>query len=175
MRPEVLAMDATAKRKAREVPGAKERIALEKKSPEAKAKRKVYRARPEVQAKTKVYNATKNGIPRIRSPERHLKRTYGITQAVKDRRQRQQFGCCAICGKPPEPGKKLHVDHDHATGEVRGLLCDLCNRGLGFFKDNPQALRNAARYLEEPAFKYLGEYLPSVADLVDAINNKASA
>jgi hypothetical protein len=56
----------------------------------------------------------------------------------------QQNGLCAICGLPEE-----HVDHDHVTGQVRGLLCAGCNKGLGFFRDSPQLLRQAAEYLEE--------------------------
>ena len=59
-----------------------------------------------------------------------------------------QGGCCAIC-KAPEASHatSFHVDHDHATGQIRSLLCDLCNRGLGYFKDNPALLSQAADYL----------------------------
>lgn len=51
---------------------------------------------------------------------------------------------CEICGSP----NRLAVDHDHATGAVRGRLCDNCNQGLGRFQDNPQLLIFAAAYLE---------------------------
>jgi len=45
--------------------------------------------------------------------------------------------------------KQLDVDHCHTTGEVRGLLCNRCNTGIGQFKDNPNILRSAARYLDK--------------------------
>ena len=60
----------------------------------------------------------------------------------------KQEGLCAICRKPQAGRtKNLCVDHDHETGEVRGLLCNNCNRGLGLFGDDPQVLANAADYL----------------------------
>lgn len=67
-----------------------------------------------------------------------------------------QGGGCAICGSPPEPGsgpstKRLHVDHDHESGKVRGLLCTRCNPGLGYFGDSPERLRAAADYIEAHA------------------------
>jgi hypothetical protein len=56
----------------------------------------------------------------------------------------EQGGVCAICGRPdPE-----HVDHDHETGAVRGILCFNCNGGLGQFRDDIDALQCAAVYLE---------------------------
>lgn len=59
-----------------------------------------------------------------------------------------QGGRCLICGAQP---KRLHVDHCHATGLVRGLLCGLCNRGIGAFRDDPRLLRAAIAYLERVA------------------------
>jgi hypothetical protein len=74
----------------------------------------------------------------------HLTRRYGITAAEADFLLEKQEGLCAICGVAPAS----HVDHDHATGAVRQLLCFNCNGGLGQFKDDPAALRAAAAYVE---------------------------
>lgn len=54
-------------------------------------------------------------------------------------------GLCSICRNPSE---HLYADHDHATGRLRGALCPACNSGLGSFRDKPDVLRAAARYLE---------------------------
>lgn len=53
-----------------------------------------------------------------------------------------------ICAKPIfARGKNTHIDHDHKSGVVRGVLCNRCNLGLGYFQDDPQCLINAAVYL----------------------------
>lgn len=80
-----------------------------------------------------------------------------ITPAQYDEMLLKQDGVCAICRTAtvlkPAPGHKrrrqLCVDHDHATGKVRGLLCFVCNAGLGFFRDDPIRLRAAAIYLHD--------------------------
>jgi hypothetical protein len=85
-------------------------------------------------------------IQRLHGNSRHylLKKRYGIGADEFDELVRQQGGVCAICGREnPE-----HVDHDHDTGEVRGILCFNCNGGLGQFRDSIDALRAAAAYLE---------------------------
>ncbi len=55
----------------------------------------------------------------------------------------KQKGICALCNEP----KQLFIDHEHNTGQVRGLLCRNCNLGLGFFKDNLILLDKAKKYL----------------------------
>lgn len=59
-----------------------------------------------------------------------------------------QEGGCGICGQLPN-GNRLAIDHDHGTGEVRGLLCQQCNTGLGSFRDNLELLKRAIAYLGE--------------------------
>ena len=74
----------------------------------------------------------------------HLKRRYGLTSADVDRMIEAQGGVCAIC-REREP---KHVDHDHVTGSVRGVLCSCCNQALGNARDRTDILRAAIDYLE---------------------------
>ena len=75
-----------------------------------------------------------------------LRRTFGIMQADYEALLAKQGGGCAICGR--KPGKiSLHVDHDHETGKIRGLLCVGCNNALGQFHDDPDLLGLAADYV----------------------------
>ena len=76
--------------------------------------------------------------------EARLLREYGMTKAEVDERVEAQGGLCAICVERPA----VHVDHDHATGQVRGVLCVPCNAALGQFLDRTDLLARAARYLE---------------------------
>lgn len=59
----------------------------------------------------------------------------------------KQNGKCAICGTKDFGKKAPNVDHCHATGVIRGLLCCSCNRGIGLLKDDPELLLKAAGYL----------------------------
>jgi hypothetical protein len=67
-----------------------------------------------------------------------IDKKYGVTREQHDRMFDEQGGCCALCRTPQsELPKRLGVDHNHVTGEVRGLLCDPCNRGIGLlYGDN---------------------------------------
>lgn len=103
---------------------------------------------------TRAPEAFKNA-PRV--ARKHKLGKYGLTPERYDEMLAQQGAACAICGHPEttihySSGKvrTLAVDHDHATGIVRGLLCGRCNRALGLFADDPERLRKAALYLESP-------------------------
>lgn len=98
-------------------------------------------------SKTKAWARTPQGAElKIAS---HLKRAYGISIGEFETLFSFQDGKCAICQLELVRGKETHVDHDHYSGQVRGLLCHHCNLMLGHAKDNPERLRSAADYLEK--------------------------
>lgn len=79
----------------------------------------------------------------------YYKRKYGITEAELAEMIESQARVCPIClSSKPE-----HVDHDHETGRVRGVLCFNCNSALGQFKDRPDTMRRAADYVEGIVWK----------------------
>lgn len=86
---------------------------------------------------------------------KHTLGRLGVTTAQHEHITQQQQGCCAICnaedGHTSKTGYKarLSLDHNHTTGELRGLLCNRCNRGLGFFSDSAELLFKAMHYLLE--------------------------
>ncbi|MVO87406.1 hypothetical protein GPA10_22230 [Streptomyces sp. p1417] len=90
------------------------------------------------------------------SHESRVTTTYGLGKGEYQALMEYQGGVCAICRESRR--YRLDVDHDHKTGLVRGLTCRLCNRGiLPKSRDNPETLRNAADYLEDPpAVRFLG-------------------
>lgn len=105
---------------------------------------------PDVSARIREYNRAKE-----------LRIRYGMTVAEYEAQLAAQEGVCMICGQPPNPSgvraaSRLHIDHDHATGRNRALICLNCNRGLGYFKDDPDLMRAAAAYIE----RHLQEDLP---------------
>ena len=106
-----------------------------------------YAANPE---RYKAYGTGKPAEDPMHARDRTLRRKYGIGCEEYDRLMAAQGGRCAICGGTEthcSVGDFFAVDHDHATGRVRGLLCGHCNRGLGMFRDEPRVCANAAMYL----------------------------
>lgn len=80
----------------------------------------------------------------------HVRSTYGLSLEEYEGIVRDQGGLCALCGDRPA----THVDHEHKTGHVRGVLCLTCNSGLGQLRDSPDLLRRAATYIENGARAY---------------------
>lgn len=76
----------------------------------------------------------------------------GYKQFERDRAQRRRYGitqrelgdCCAVCGSTD----RLHVDHNHTTGKVRGVLCFNCNGALGHVRDSREILAGLIKYLD---------------------------
>ena len=94
------------------------------------------------------------------TPERgrdaNLRQKYGITTEQYNFMLQTQGGVCAICGTDEAGGRRsgrggalehFFIDHDHNTGKVRGLLCNNCNRVLGFVDDNTEILTRMVEYL----------------------------
>jgi len=82
--------------------------------------------------------------------DQDLRKQYGISLEQYNQMLEEQKGACKICSVPSEQlSRALCVDHCHATGKIRGLLCDTCNRSLGLLKDNVSVLRAAVKYLED--------------------------
>lgn len=75
-------------------------------------------------------------------------RKYGLSAEQFDSLLSAQGGVCAICRAECSVSSRLSIDHNHLTGQVRGLLCRTCNSGLGFFRESPDLLRTAASYLQ---------------------------
>lgn len=88
---------------------------------------------------------------KVRERKRLYKITYdhGISPEQREQMIKIQNGLCAICSKELPQGRLTHLDHCHATGKLRGMLCHKCNKGLGHFDDNSEFLRNAANYIDK--------------------------
>lgn len=95
------------------------------------------------------YRRARRMEPGVKERERagHLKRKYGMTIEEYGAMLDAQGGGCFICSRPPKDDSSLHVDHDHSTGRVRGILCFSCNNALADFQDDPSLLRKAASYV----------------------------
>lgn len=86
---------------------------------------------------------------RDKNRRNRLKRHYGLSAEQHAGMVEAQGGLCWLCGKPPAgTWKVLNVDHDHATGRIRRLLCYPCNVAIGYFQDSPELMRKAADYVE---------------------------
>lgn len=88
---------------------------------------------------------------RLKNLRYNLKYNFNLSLEDYETMVEQQNGVCAICSQPPIKGNgnRLHIDHNHSTGKIRGLLCSTCNQGLGFFQDSFETLLSASHYLKE--------------------------
>lgn len=91
---------------------------------------------------------------RLTAGPNHLRSKYGVTVEDYARMLAEQGGVCAICQRPErvrargsDRPRLLSVDHDHATGEVRGLLCHACNTAIGHLAEDPALFARAVEYL----------------------------
>lgn len=81
-----------------------------------------------------------------------LKTRYGMSEYEYDRILISQGGCCACCGaKRNIDGRMWCIDHDHETGQIRGILCTNCNAGIGALGDTLSGVMRAVRYLKQNA------------------------
>lgn len=93
-----------------------------------------------------------------RAKIKSIKANFGITIEDFRRMEAEQHGVCGICGKKETRKRRgsvarLSVDHHHKKGYIRGLLCTRCNTAIGLFKDDPDLLRKAIRYIEKHGHK----------------------
>lgn len=99
----------------------------------------------------KTHDRAKRKAVEARAHDQMVQRVYGLGPGDYQRLYESQGGRCAVTGcRATGRAKKLAVDHDHKTGEVRGLLCGPHNRLIGYNRDNPEAFRSLANYLECP-------------------------
>jgi recombination endonuclease VII len=108
---------------------------VKNRSPERRKYAREWAAQPEQKAK---------------QAARKLMRDHGLTPDQLETLRASQDGKCAVCGDPLKHGA-THIDHDHATGQFRGLLCQRCNMAEGLLKGSPTRARRLAEYLESHA------------------------
>jgi Recombination endonuclease VII len=118
-----------------------------------------YRARM-LQESRAYYEANREKINRSRRRLR-LKNRFGISLQDYDALLAKQKGACAICKK--KSARSLCVDHCHTTGLIRGLLCNKCNRGMGFFEDDAARIRAVIVYLKAARAAHLVKAVPTPA------------
>ena len=92
--------------------------------------------------------SSKTDKGKARSRRKWIKSEYGMSEDQYAESFNRQGGACAVCRLPNRSTNRMHIDHDHATGKFRGLLCSQCNTMLGLFGDSPDRLRSAASYAD---------------------------
>lgn len=112
-------------------------------------KRKYYLANKEKRKKYLKDNFERDKEKRSKYYQTAKLKKYGLNEEQYLERFNNQNGCCRICGTSQEKLKSsLHIDHNHKTGKVRGLLCVKCNNGIGQFNDSIELLEKTIEYLK---------------------------
>mgnify|MGYP001599052441 CR=1 len=105
----------------------------------------------------KLANKRRNDTYRERHPdvvkERHRSLRYGLSKDDVIAKLKSQHWQCLVCLKPIDGGRSTHVDHNHKTGRVRGLLCNKCNTGIGMLSENSFILARAIAYLKHYGYQ----------------------
>jgi hypothetical protein len=147
------AAERSARYRAKDVDAYRERKREYAKTPEQKAKRTEYMRKYREENREKMNEQARvshSGSYARRSKEarhaQHIWYTYRLTREDYLAMLEAQGGKCLICGiDRPRGNKSWHVDHDHATGKVRGLLCNYCNPRLGWYESHKEDIE---RYLK---------------------------
>jgi hypothetical protein len=143
-----LARDAAAQRRRRaidpESARARDRAYKERNKEERLLKRRAWAQKnaERIREQRRKWNAAN----RDRQKDYHLKAAFGVDLDWYNTILKKQKGCCAICKQPPTK-RRLAVDHNHATGKVRGLLCKNCNIAIGLLDENVERARFVIKYL----------------------------
>lgn len=132
----------------RKIPAVQAYFKAYEKTPKYKKTKKLSDAKPAAKERQRKIRETPEKKEYMRNL--HLVKNYGMTAADYDRMLAEQDGHCKLCPRTTAgPNlKRLHVDHCHSTGRVRGLLCNKCNIMLGMAEDNVDRLRAAILYIE---------------------------
>ena len=126
----------------------KNKIYREKNKENIKVKRKKWEEKNQIKIKNKRKKHYLENKDKAR--EQHLKYTYGITLKIYNEKLKEQKKRCDICGKHIKKEKiNLAVDHDHTTGQIRGLLCWKCNTSLGIYENGLIDLNKFEKYLDK--------------------------
>src|SRR5665811_1133326 len=107
-------------------------------------RKKKYWQSPKGKATAKAWKLANSDLLR----HRVLVQNFGLTLAQYDEMVEAQGGVCKLCSHPNPHGHRLAVDHNHQTGEVRGLLCALCNTAVERLESIPKWCERAVRYLQ---------------------------
>ena len=121
--------------------------------------RKIYyeNNKEEINERTRQYRENNTAKIKRRQRKYNLKKRFGITEKEYWNMFTQQLGRCNICGREEREihhgkVKMLAVDHNHKTGNVRGLLCKQCNLMIGNSNENPLILINGIKYLQKNGY-----------------------